>query len=731
MVPTDDAVPATGPDAAAPTPATTSAALSSAWPYLLIAAVGLFILLPKLGAFGFWDPWEPKYGETVREMIDRGSYWVPYYRDDVRLAKPILVYWGILAGSSVFGLNEFGARIVGVLLAVGTMLGTYYVVSSLRGRQAGLLSALVLATTPQFFLIARQAMPDVYLFTTVGSCLLFFCMGLYGPGRRRDLHFAVSYACFALAVLAKGPIVAGAIAFGTVALFALAHLDPALLWTPGHRLRSVGLTAAALGSAVGSALLAGVALAFARHAVPPSRLGKAQERLAGLVSGLHLADIVLVLLALAAGGLIWFLLRRPRAGGRLRVPALVLPALVAVGALAALVLAGRDGKILVAAVLGATAALGVAVVAAVAFLLQPHLRPAVDTWTRPIVRQVVLFVIVFAVVAGPWHVVIVLREGSEYFTYFILRHNVQRAAEQVNQTAAADFYARILTFGLFPWSAWVPVALASLVGFGDRRRWRERGLESFMLLACAVTVAAFSISVTKFAHYLAPLVVPISVVVGLTLHRTLALRRSAWSSLAWVAALLLFLLPAIDLARERGAIHFVESFTVKRFVPEELTLGLYQALMVAMAVIMLLTALARSRILVGALVACAVLMANHANAVFIPALSPQKTMRNLCETWKREATRGEPIGFYGDLKHGIYFYTDYQVTRLIGRPAFMEFMEPSRGAFCVMERSEIADIDDEFRRTYPGFRLQVVDSSHFDYNLVRSAALPHAAVERE
>ena len=62
---------------------------ATAWPYLLILVIGLFVLMPKLGDFGFWDPWEPKYAETAREMIESDSYIVPYYRHEVRLTKPI------------------------------------------------------------------------------------------------------------------------------------------------------------------------------------------------------------------------------------------------------------------------------------------------------------------------------------------------------------------------------------------------------------------------------------------------------------------------------------------------------------------------------------------------------------------------------------------------------------------------------------------------------------------
>ena len=60
---------------------------AAAWPYALLVFLGLFILLPKLGDYGFWDPWEPKYGVTVREMLERDSYVVPYYRNEVRLYR--------------------------------------------------------------------------------------------------------------------------------------------------------------------------------------------------------------------------------------------------------------------------------------------------------------------------------------------------------------------------------------------------------------------------------------------------------------------------------------------------------------------------------------------------------------------------------------------------------------------------------------------------------------------
>ena len=152
---------------------------SKYWPYALILLVGVSILLPALGGFGLWDPWEPRYARGAREMIEHGSPLTPYYVNQVMPTQPLLTYWSVMTGFALAGQNEFGARIGGVLFALLGLAGVYYAVSRMRGRQAGLFSALVLATMAQFYLLARQATPDIYHATGIGLSLLFLCLGLF------------------------------------------------------------------------------------------------------------------------------------------------------------------------------------------------------------------------------------------------------------------------------------------------------------------------------------------------------------------------------------------------------------------------------------------------------------------------------------------------------------------------------------------------------------------------
>jgi 4-amino-4-deoxy-L-arabinose transferase-like glycosyltransferase len=704
-------------------------------PYALLVAVGLLVLLPRLGGYGLWDPWEPKYAESAREMSERGSYIVPYYLDSVRLTKPILVYWGVLAGSAVFGLNEFGVRIVGVVLALVTLGGVYYGVSTLRGRQAGLISALVLGTAPQFYFIARQAMPDVYLFTTQGICLLFFCLGLFGPDRRRNLHFGISYACFALAVLAKGPVIIGTVFLTTLAIFTFIRIDLGELWRPGRRFETLSFSAAipsvALCCVFGFiAYLFGTSRTWWGFSKRSRESTEAlRDQIREVLARLHVADLVLVLVVAGAVLLIVLAFRgrrraiagESRGAGATWITA-VLPGLVALAAVVGLGTGNIEHRILAASVLGACACLYVTGKLTWRFLHQDWLWPIVQPYMKPVGRQLLLFLVVFLVVAGPWHLGIFVKQHHGYVTDFLIKHNINRAGQIVNRTGVSEFYVRVLIFGLYPWSCFLPVAIASLVGWWKRDVLKRRALEVYLLIATLVTFAAFTISATKFAHYLSPILVPACVLIGLVIHRTLEQRHTVASRLAWIVAAMLFLLPTIDLLDEGGFTYMIGTYTMKRWVPASLAPGLYYDGLIALAGVCLLASIVvRSRVLLAGLVAAAALMGNHSSSTIIPELSRHKTMKHLCEEWKRQAPGGDPpICFFGGTKHGAFFYTENRIRKLRNRMQFQEFMDPDRPAYCIVERGVLPGLQQSHRLRHPGSELSVVESSHYQYVLVRN-----------
>ncbi len=148
---------------------------------LLVILVGLLLYIPLAGTYGLWDPWETHYSEVARQMTKRGDFislwWPGSPRDaDVFWSKPVFTFWLMSIGMHIarIGLpgnepgdmatlsrTEWAVRIPFCLLGVLAMWGVYMVVSRFVSRRAGFLSALVMATCPMFFLIARQAMTDM------------------------------------------------------------------------------------------------------------------------------------------------------------------------------------------------------------------------------------------------------------------------------------------------------------------------------------------------------------------------------------------------------------------------------------------------------------------------------------------------------------------------------------------------------------------------------------------
>jgi 4-amino-4-deoxy-L-arabinose transferase-like glycosyltransferase len=185
---------------------------------LAASAVVLFVVLFwRLGAPSFWDPDEAHYAETTRELIETGDWLAPYYNDRPFFDKPILFHWLQAMAMRVAGASELGARLVPALAALALIGLTAWLGITLVSVEAGIVAALLLATNPAVFALARYAILD-----TVFTALLFGGVSLVSVSalqRRPRLQWP-GYLLIALAVFTKGPIalVLCALAFGLTIL---------------------------------------------------------------------------------------------------------------------------------------------------------------------------------------------------------------------------------------------------------------------------------------------------------------------------------------------------------------------------------------------------------------------------------------------------------------------------------------------------------------------------------
>ena len=73
-----------------------------------IAAAAAVIFFTYLGAASLWDEDETLYASCAREMMQRGDWVVPVFNGQLFPDKPPLMFWVMMSGFEVFGVNEFG-----------------------------------------------------------------------------------------------------------------------------------------------------------------------------------------------------------------------------------------------------------------------------------------------------------------------------------------------------------------------------------------------------------------------------------------------------------------------------------------------------------------------------------------------------------------------------------------------------------------------------------------------
>ena len=205
---------------------------------LLVLCCALFF--SRLGVPGLTDPDEGRYAEIAREMLVTADYLTPHLNLLPYLEKPPLVYWLTAVSLKVGGHNEWAARAIPALSAIGGVLAVFWLAAHLWGAEIAFWAGLVTATSSGYFLLARLLTLDMSLtcFLTWGIVLAYLAVR---NQKRRYLWWA--YLALGLAVLTKGPVGVVLPALIFLVWFAVQSQWRGLrqLWHPGGALLLVAL----------------------------------------------------------------------------------------------------------------------------------------------------------------------------------------------------------------------------------------------------------------------------------------------------------------------------------------------------------------------------------------------------------------------------------------------------------------------------------------------------------
>lgn len=189
---------------------------SSSWarPYIIILATVVLIRLLTLGVPDLFDTTEGRYATTSQLMVERDDWVTPWIIfkgvEKPYLGKPPLHFWLINASYELLGLHNFSARLPGVFSGAVITIILFLLTTSLLGKRAGIVSALIFSTSLLTFILSGVCLVDVTL--TVGITL---AVAGFALADRSRLAGHLCFAGLGLGVLVKGPV--AIVFFGMVA----------------------------------------------------------------------------------------------------------------------------------------------------------------------------------------------------------------------------------------------------------------------------------------------------------------------------------------------------------------------------------------------------------------------------------------------------------------------------------------------------------------------------------
>ena len=170
---------------------------------LLLAVLSAYLYFFQLNRMALTDPDETFYAQTAKEMVQKGEWLTPTLYGKPQFEKPILFYWLVEISYKIFGINEFGSRFPSAVFGFLGIVGIYLLGRSLFNNRAGILSAVVLATSIEYIALSVACVTDMVLFVFMLFGALFF---FYGQAKNKSYFYILSSAAFALATLTKGPV---------------------------------------------------------------------------------------------------------------------------------------------------------------------------------------------------------------------------------------------------------------------------------------------------------------------------------------------------------------------------------------------------------------------------------------------------------------------------------------------------------------------------------------------
>lgn len=193
----------------------------NAFTFLGLGIIFYFIFFHNIWAYALMDTDEARYVTMAKEMFRTKNFLTLYLNNEYFFEKPPLYFWGECLSFAIFGkINEFTARFPVALYGTTCCYLVYFMGKKIVSRAYGVISALILATSLEFLILAKFAILDIVVSTCIAFSLCFGVITYFCQEKHKKYYWWAFYAFSGLAVMAKG-ILGFIIPFGSMFFIAL------------------------------------------------------------------------------------------------------------------------------------------------------------------------------------------------------------------------------------------------------------------------------------------------------------------------------------------------------------------------------------------------------------------------------------------------------------------------------------------------------------------------------
>jgi len=656
------------------------------WTWVWLLAFGMFLVMPRIGSFGAWDPWEGHYGEVARRILEQDDWISLYWYDSWFFSKPVLDMWLMALGMGLIGVNfmpdgnsaiiDWGARGPMGIIAVLAALFVYHAVGRRWGRGAGVAACMALLTMPFYFFLSHQTMVDMSFVAPMTAAMCMLMIGMYEDPETRVKVFKLRLGPFTIPLSGFHLLVLGFVVVGLTQYLYYVTRTMEFNWG----------TYGQIDDDLGGPHVERQIVPFPVWAM-------------GLVFAVPWA-------------LILWSLRRER-----RTRTLYLMAFYILCSLSML------GKGLP----------GILLPGAVAFL---HLLITGD-WKQLSKVELWRGALIVLVLGFPWYVAMVLRHGAPFLDRLLVHDHINRLAIGVHgDTGNFDYYALQLGIGTFPWTGFIPAALTyQLWNFRKKGSgWGGDPAFVFIIAWFMCSYLLFSMMMTKFHHYVFPAVPALALAVGIFMN-DLARERVRWAAAAVAGSFVLYAFVARDVAFKpivgiRGYERLIQLFiyNYSRAWPAgdkwdyTLILTVLTVAGAAIVALMLLPRIRKWAVVLMFVVASA--FAWWSMNVFMPEISPHWSQGYIIRSYYRERSGPEErlIVFKLNWK-GENFYTGGRaiINETMNDDRFKRWLEERRGQrhFFLVSMGMMSRLERFLDEALgPGHKPRVIDDSSNKFTVV-------------